>query len=156
MTRGSDKAQGLTQSRRNEDIQDCAGGVGSRILATVRPGGISAVGGYATRLTRPRGVARVSSPSSLPDVQSRQISVGGRGWTGRRIIPNTALLAAQHGSLTASDSSLGGEPCSFRCLSLVEGIGVPFPRSQGQHRPRDGREIRCGYPGSPDADVPPG
>lgn len=34
LTRGSDKSQGLTQSRRNEDIQDRAGGVGSRIVTT--------------------------------------------------------------------------------------------------------------------------
>lgn len=41
--------------------------------------------------------------------------------------------------------------CSFRCLPVTGGgIGEPVPRSQGQHQPRNGREIRCGYPGSPD------
>lgn len=49
LTRGCDKSQGLTQGRRNEDIQDRAGGVGSRTVVTVRPGGISAVGGCASR-----------------------------------------------------------------------------------------------------------
>lgn len=48
-----------------------------RTVATVRPGGISAVGGCASRLTRPRGmVARVSSPGSLPEVRSNQSPEG--------------------------------------------------------------------------------
>lgn len=43
-----------------------AGGVGSGIVATVRPSGISAVGGCATRLTRPRGVDDQGLESGRP------------------------------------------------------------------------------------------
>lgn len=62
----------------------------------------------------------------------------------RRVVPNTS-----NSERVTQDREESW--CSFRCLPVTGGgIGEPVPRSQGQHQPRNGREIRCGYPGSPD------
>lgn len=88
-TRGSDKSHGLTQSRRNEDIQDCAGwGVGSRTVSRRPRTEYKAWWGLAlwvvvcvTRLTKP---SRGGWPGSR--VQAAYLSLRSRFPEERRVV----------------------------------------------------------------------
>lgn len=57
-------------------------------------------------------MTRVSNPGGLPKVQSSKVPEG-RGVDCKVNYPKYCLLVTTRQPLTAGDSRLGGEPCSF-------------------------------------------